>query len=119
MHDRVVARVAKRWKNSYKVWTNPGSQKNYSFRGVYPDVIAKDFNYVSHIAEIETADSVRWSELEQWIEYANLGRPFYLFVPEEKAEEAVDLLLQGRIKSKTRLWIWWEDGRKIKLMKYG
>jgi len=95
-HDEVLDALAEALQpelaDNEEVCTNPGSEHNCSFKGLYPDLLVLRRNRVRKIYEVETAESFTEDEVEQWEEYAALGFPFTLVVPVEKAIEAQELI---------------------------
>lgn len=101
LHDKVIAQRETAWRNDSRVdtlYTNPGQTKgaHYTVKGrkVYPDLIVHltDKNQWV-IEEVETADSVNESELQQWKTYAQIDASgFNLIVPTEAAEKARSLV---------------------------
>ena len=103
LHDKVIAERESAWRSDSRVnqiYTNPGQTKgaNYTVDGreVYPDLIVhlkddKGERWI--IEEVETADSVNESELEQWRTFAQIEvAAFNLLVPQESAGRARSLV---------------------------
>ncbi|MES4785763.1 MAG: hypothetical protein C4294_08050 [Nitrospiraceae bacterium] len=97
LHDYIVSLVAQRWAKSMgcRVTINTASEENRWTGGNrrYPDIVGWQFNpsrnTVEWIAEVETEES--FSELDahgRWLDYTELGLPFYLFVPKGYRETA-------------------------------
>ena len=99
LHDRVVEEIRNSLNQTdYDIYINPGSEKNASVAGNYPDVIMtkKGESTVEFILEVETADSVTKSEAEnQWKRYATeIDATFYLVVPKASLNRAIQLCQQ-------------------------
>lgn len=108
-HDNVIKAAEIKYKLyrnlNYSITTNPNQQHNLGIGKenlLYPDLIIRDIlGEVTSIIEVETEDSITQTEAEiQWKEYANLGYPFYLLVPEKSAFEARMICLENKIKAK-------------------
>lgn len=121
-HDKAVKDIAtsprylKKWG---KVVTNPGSAKNQSVNGQYPDIVVLwlyVIDNVKEIGEVETNDSVNETEaLSQWLEYGKLGVSFDLFVPSEAYTNARELVKKYGIRLREIVPYSYEDSR-IKLV---
>ena len=121
-HDKAVKDIATgprylaKWG---KVVTNPGSVKNQSVNGQYPDIVVLWLyvvDNVKEIGEVETDDSVNETEaLSQWLEYGKLGVPFDLFVPSETYTNTRELVKKYDIKLRKIVLYSYEGGR-IKLV---
>jgi hypothetical protein len=108
-HDNVIKAAELKYKQfrnlNYTITTNPNQQQNLGIgkeNTVYPDIIITNtLGVVTSIIEVETADSVSQTEAEiQWKEYAKLGYPFYLLVPEKSALEARIICLRNKIQAR-------------------
>lgn len=93
-HDNVIKAAETKFRQfrnlNYSIITNPNQQHKLGIgkeNPIYPDIIIRNtLGEVTSIIEVETEDSVTQTEAEiQWKEYANLGYPFYLLVPEKSA----------------------------------
>ncbi|HEY83300.1 MAG TPA: hypothetical protein G4O01_08470 [Dehalococcoidia bacterium] len=89
-HDRVVMESASTFKKEgMEAYVNPGTEKNYSAKGLYPDVIVKKPDGSIIIEEIETESSVTQDECDtQWKPYLGLGYKFNLIVPASRVDVA-------------------------------
>jgi hypothetical protein len=118
-HDAVVeasGRTYSSWSaKGYCIATNPGGSKN-GFVGPpgnlrYPDIVVwrpsspgATTGTVKVIEEIETEDSVRDDEADQWADYASLGvETFNLVVPISKKPAAFEIIRRRKIAGITRI----------------
>lgn len=102
-HDNVIqAAFDNLDKKNHTVYTNPNQQKNTSINGKYPDLIITPINdnTVKFTIEVETADSVNNSEVNQWRTYSQLGGTFYLLIPFASKRMAELLCRQNGIKAR-------------------
>ncbi len=108
-HDNVIKAAEIKYKQfrnlNYAVTTNPNQQHNLGIgkqNTVYPDIIITNtLGVITSIIEVETTDSVSETEAKiQWKEYADLGYPFYLLVPEKSALEARIICLRNKIQAR-------------------
>ncbi len=100
LHDRVIRHVAEAIKG-YDVYTNPGQEKNFSVKGLYPDVVVclRGTYTVVRVLEVETADTVTFEHArEQWIPYSTLPN-FCLVVPYDMLNVAREICRQLGIRS--------------------
>lgn len=93
-HDRTIASLAALYaRRQDEVWTNPGEQNNKLFSGLHPDVIVHDRRGY-YLFEVETEDSVTEEEaVNEWAEFDDAWKIWYLAVPAEKKAEAVHVVL--------------------------
>lgn len=85
----------------------------------YPTIFTKDGNTVEFICEFTVKDYVDEEELNWWEELAhNIDRPFYLFISLNMVEEIYNALRKRKMKRFINHWVWFKDGKKIKLLKY-
>lgn len=100
LHDLVVQTAFDNLdKTNYRVYKNPGQEKNTSIDNkYYPDIIITGLNdnQVKFIIEVETDDSINIDEAQnQWKVYAeNIRATFYLLVPFAKKQIAISLCKQ-------------------------
>ena len=102
-HDNVINYAYSRLnKQTHDVYINPGSHKNTSVNGLYPDIIitAKGDKVVKFIIEVETANSINQNEVTQWRNYIKLGGIFYLLVPKDYRHKAELLCRQNNLKAR-------------------
>lgn len=117
-HDAVI-KVAAGIYNDENMWvrTNPGSEQNYAWSGLYIDVIAKEDSDDdgAYVTEIETAESVSENEArDQWKSYDEAYDPWYLAVPSGTKSDAQALLDKFNLSNCARVYTWWyTDNGKI------
>jgi len=103
-HDNVIQAAYNGLdKVNHEVYINPGQTNRTSVSGVYPDIIItnKGENNVKFIIEVETADSINQSEVNQWRNYSTkISGTFYLLVPFEYRNMTEVLCRQNGIKAR-------------------
>lgn len=104
LHDRVIQAAFEHLdKMDHDVYINPGTNKQTSINGEYPDIIItkkNDIN-VKWIIEVETADSINQNEaINQWSPYSKLGGTFYLLIPKNSRNLAEQICVQNNIKAR-------------------
>jgi hypothetical protein len=111
-HDRVIEIAAENLRNNFTVYTNPGNQRLTSVGNsqLYPDIILtlKMDNIIQYIIEVETIDSVTYTEVNQWKQFSAFGGVFYLMVPREVREKAENLCRTYGINS-IKFATYWVD----------
>lgn len=110
LHDRVVEEIKDNLnQKDYDIYINPGSEKNASVAGNYPDVIMtkKGETTVQFIMEVETSDSITKTEAEdQWKKYATeIKATFYLIVPEASRSRAIQLCQQVGVNARFATYV--------------
>ena len=110
LHDRVVEEIKNNLnQKDYDIYINPGSEKNASVSGNYPDVIMtkKGETTVQFIMEVETSDSITKTEAEgQWKKYATeIKATFYLVVPKASISRAIQLCQQVGVNARFATYV--------------
>lgn len=126
-HDAVLSKIAQgRWTRANgRVYTNPNGQKNFYVaytdpRGVtqyvYPDIVFVEAasDLVTHIGEVETADSVTDQEAWQWREYAATRATCYLYVPRGAVQAAKALL--ARVNGVRLCYYYYDEWDALKVV---
>ncbi len=92
LHDWVVRKIGEKYGRLYKeVYINPGEEKNYEFKGQYPDAVFINYGQVVQIVEVETVETVNEEEVGEWQRLAGLGVKLSIVVPKEKQALAWDI----------------------------
>lgn len=103
-HDNVIQAAYNGLdKVNHDVYINPRHSNRTSVAGFYPDIIItnKGDNNVKFIIEVETADSINQSEVQQWINFSTkISGTFYLLVPYEHKNKAEVLCRQNGVKAR-------------------
>ncbi len=104
LHDWVIQKIKQKYSRLYKeVHTNPGEEKNFEFKGCYPDVVFVNYGQTVLIAEVETQETINEEEVEEWRELSNLGTQLVLLVPKELQNAARDMCWKNGIASKVKI----------------
>ncbi|HWP93597.1 MAG TPA: hypothetical protein VNN20_15495 [Thermodesulfobacteriota bacterium] len=104
LHDWVINKVKEKYSKLYKeVQTNPGEDKNYEFKGSYPDVVFVNYGQVVLIAEVETENTINEEEVNEWKELSSLGVQLVLLVPKELQNTARDICWKNGIAAKVKI----------------
>ena len=121
-HDLVIQAAANQFAASvkYNIYTNAGTERKVAVSGKYPDIVVteKGSGKVRYVIEVETANSVDVTESTQWREFAKLGPPLHLLVPQRVLPVAEELCSRASIKCHCGYYHQDERGRfKITLKK--
>ena len=104
LHDWVINKVKEKYSKLYKeVQTNPGEEKNFEFKGSYPDVVFVNYGQVVLIAEVETENTINEEEVNEWKELSNLGVQLVLLVPKELQNMARDICWKNGVAAKVKI----------------
>lgn len=108
-HDRTVAQVARQRfpypSSRHPTWktflNEPEHTKGVNAQpdAVYPDIVVVDEqNAVMQLGEVETEMTMNEAETEQWKKYYSVCSSFYLYVPANLREAAVQLIALRRVQ---------------------
>jgi hypothetical protein len=104
LHDWVIRKLKEKYSRLYKeVQTNPGEEKNFEFKGYYPDVVFANYGQIVLIAEVETEETINEDEVKEWRELSNLGVQLVLLVPKEMQNAARDICWKSGIAAKVKI----------------
>jgi hypothetical protein len=104
LHDWVIRKLKEKYSRLYKeVQTNPGEEKNFEFKGYYPDVVFANYGQIVLIAEVETEETINEEEVKEWRELSNLGVQLVLLVPKEMQNAARDICWKSGIAAKVKI----------------
>ena len=113
IHDWVIEIVAAA-QARHDTYTNPGHEHNYWLHigeeAIYPDLIlcTQGTTTVTHLIEVETADSVNEAESSQWAQYARGPGSFWLLVPSSSLAAAQQICWRKGIAANFGQW-WVND----------
>jgi hypothetical protein len=109
IHDRVIEAVGASQSN-HDTYENPNQQKNVSVtidgQDVYPDLVLckRGSMTVTHLIEVETAESITDAESEQWAQYARGPGQFWLLVPHDQLKTAMAICRRKGIACNFGQW---------------
>jgi len=104
LHDWVIRKIKEKYGRLYKeVHINPGDEKNYEFKGKYPDAVFVNYGQVVMIVEVETAETVNEGEAEQWRELSELGVKLSIIVPKENQKKAREICWDKGLAAKVNI----------------
>ena len=104
LHDQVIQYIETHLnRQKYNILTNPGTSKDWSIGGEFPDVIVnpKETSEVLFIIEVETNETVSPEEARnQWKAYSELPGIFYIIVPRQSINLAKQIIAGQGIEAK-------------------
>ena len=101
LHDWVIRKVNENYRRVYsEVNINPGDEKNYEVKGVYPDVVLVNHGQIVGIIEVETRETITESNTGKWKEMSGLSNKLTLLVPRELQNTARDLVWKNGLVAK-------------------
>jgi len=104
LHDWVVRIIQARYSRIYsEVHINPSEEKNYEFKGNFPDAVFINYGQVVQIIEVETNDTVILDSVEKWRELSDLGAKLVLLVPKDVQNVARDLCWKEGLAAKIKI----------------
>ncbi|MFA5052074.1 MAG: hypothetical protein WC544_03375 [Patescibacteria group bacterium] len=107
IHDQVILASAGTYETfrqqGFLVSVNlTGKQCHNVGGGNFPDVVVwrpgGDFGRTEIIEEVETCDTVTDQEAVEWARYSQFGTTFYLIVPRECLDKAIEIVARLRIR---------------------
>jgi hypothetical protein len=120
-HDRVIRLLQARWRRRYQVGINPGAEQNAAIgsgpSALYPDLVLSALERgrrLEGVVEVETGESVHNLEaMAQWVPFAQLRVPFFLYVPTNSIDAARRLCLEHNIPV-AELWSYYSIGDQMR-----
>ncbi|GIW46468.1 MAG: hypothetical protein KatS3mg078_0345 [Deltaproteobacteria bacterium] len=104
LHDWVIERLKEKYSRMYKeIHVNPGNEKNFEFKGHYPDAVFVNYGQVILIVEVETQETINAEEAQEWKELSELGVQLVLLVPRELQNLAREICWKKGIAAKVKL----------------
>jgi hypothetical protein len=120
-HDRVIRLLQAKWRRRYQVGANPGAEHGVPVgtgpTAVFPDLVFTSLERARRlegVVEVETAESVHHLEaLAEWVQFARLRVPFYLYVPTGSIDAARRLCSEHAIDV-TEIWSYYGIGDQMR-----
>lgn len=114
LHDRVIDFIKSHLSvEKYEIYTNPGSEQNWSIKGEFPDILltSKESKQIQFVIEIETADSITPEEARnQWKAYSGLPGVFHILVPRDSMPIARQIIAGQGIQTKLGYYVVGHNG---------
>ncbi len=104
LHDWVIRTIQARYSRNYsEVNINPSDEKNYEFKGNFPDAVFINYGQVVQIIEVETNHTVIQDSVEKWRGLSDLGAKLVLLVPKDVQNIARDLCWKDGLAAKIKI----------------
>jgi hypothetical protein len=103
IHDLIIQEVKNKYARIHKeVHINPGEEKNFEVKGLYPDIIFGGYGQLIQVVEVEMETNLTKERVPYWEKLAVLGIPCAILVAKRHQRTLNDLLwkagLMGKIK---------------------
>jgi len=104
LHDWVIRTISKKYSRLYTgININPGEEQNFEFNGTYPDVVFINYEQVTQIVEVETADNINEDRIEHWKIMSDLGAQLVILVPKESEKKMRNLSFDSGLAPKVKI----------------
>ena len=104
LHDWVIRTIAGKYSRIYTdIQINPGDEQNFEFNGTYPDVVFINYEQVTQIVEVETADDVNNDRIDHWKSMSDLGAQLVILVPKESEKEMRNISFDSGLAAKVKI----------------
>ncbi len=104
LHDWVIRKVHEKYSRLYsEVRVNPGEERNFEYKGKYPDIVLVNYGQVVQIVEVETRETINNDRVPKWKEFSELGVKFTLLAPKELQGHARDICWKNGLAAKVNL----------------
>jgi hypothetical protein len=104
LHDWVIRSIKDKYGRLYKeVHINPGDEKNFEFKGRYPDAVFVNYGQVVLIVEVETRETVNEGEVEEWKDLSGLGVKLSIVVPKDMQNSAREICWKCGLAGKVNI----------------
>lgn len=104
LHDWVIRQTKEKFSKLYnEININPGGEKNYDFKGFYPDILLGSYGQVVQLIEVETKSTINETRLEYWKKVSELGLQVTVLVPREYLNEARELCWKNGLAAKVKI----------------
>ena len=104
LHDWVIRKMHEKYSRLYsEVHINPGEEKNFDFKGKYPDIVIVNYGQVIQIVEVETRETINTERIPKWKDLSELGAKLTLMVPKELQGPARDICWKNGLAAKANI----------------
>ncbi|MEQ9619414.1 MAG: hypothetical protein RIG61_09605 [Deltaproteobacteria bacterium] len=104
LHDWVIRKVHEKYSRLFsEVQVNPGEERNFAYKEMYPDAIIINYGQVVQIVEVETRETINADRVAKWKELSGLGVKFSLLVPREFQGDARDICWKNGLAAKVNI----------------
>jgi len=104
IHDFIIYEVKEKYGKIHKeVYINPGQEKNFDVRGIFPDIAFGGYGHITHIVEVETTGSLNRDRAAHWEKLAGLGVPCTILVAKRDQRSVTDILWKTGLMAKVNV----------------
>ena len=104
LRDLVIHSVKEKYEKLYKeVHINPGREKNFEFKGLFPHVVFGGYGHITQIIEVETESDLNRDRAVHWEKLAGMGVPCTLLVPKKHQRTVADILWKTGLMAKVKV----------------
>ena len=104
LHDWIIEEIEKKFSKEYnEIKVNKLNEKNYEFKGSYPDIIFGNYGQIVMIGEAETESDINENIIEKWKIPQSLDISCIVFVPKNKLKDARDLCWNNQLVERFKI----------------
>lgn len=104
LHDWIIEEIEKKFSKEYnEIKVNKMNEKNYEFRGFYPDIIFGNYGQIIMIGEVETESNINENIIEKWQNLKSLDVGCIIFVPKNKLKDARELCWNNQLVERLKI----------------
>ena len=104
LHDWIIEEIEKKFSKEYnEIKINKINEKNYEFKGSYPDIIFGNYGQIVMIGEVETESDINENIIEKWKNLQSLDISCIVFVPKNKLKDARDLCWNNQLVERFKI----------------
>ena len=104
LHDWIIEEIEKKFSKEYnEIKVNKLNEKNYEFKGSYPDIIFGNYGQIVMIGEVETESDINENIIEKWKNLQSLDISCIVFVPKNKLKDARDLCWNNQLVERLKI----------------
>ena len=104
LHDWVIEEIEKKFSKEYnEIKVNKINEKNYEFRGFFPDIIFGNYGQIIMIGEVETESYINENIIEKWQSLKSLDIGCVIFIPKSKLKDARELCWNNQLVERLKI----------------
>jgi len=104
LHDLVIHEVKTKYSKIHKeVHINPGEEKNFEVKGLYPDIVFGGYGQIIQLIEVETESNLNKERLSYWKQVVATGIPCALLVAKKNQRTLHDLIWKTGLMAKVKV----------------
>ena len=104
LHDLVIHEVKTKYSKIYKeVHINPGEEKNFEVKGLYPDIVFGGYGQIIQIIEVETENNLNKERLPYWEQLVETGIQCTILIAKKHQRILNDLIWKTGLMAKVKV----------------